>query len=102
MNSKNHYINYKQHMIIYKKPFQKYKNKISSKFTYIFINSSIYCVRFEKLYNSSSLVNLISNRLKVGLDHIVNENRYVFVHDLNISSNIILTQELMKGYHINQ
>lgn len=45
---------------------------------------------------------LISDRIKVSLDHIVSENQSAFVPGRSISDNILLTQELMRGYHINR
>lgn len=41
---------------------------------------------------------MLTNRLKPILDKIVNKNQSAFIPVRQISDNILLTQELMKGY----
>ncbi|GJW02004.1 putative RNA-directed DNA polymerase, partial [Tanacetum coccineum] len=45
---------------------------------------------------------IISNRMKGGLAGIVDQNQSAFLSGRCISDNILLTQELMKGYHLNR
>ncbi|XP_071687999.1 uncharacterized protein [Rutidosis leptorrhynchoides] len=52
------------------------------------------------LYKCISKV--ISNRIKISLDEIVSDNQLAFVPGRRISDNILLTQEIMKNYHLNR
>lgn len=45
---------------------------------------------------------ILANRIKEGLTDTVSENQSMFVPGRSISDNILLTQEIMKNYHINK
>lgn len=52
------------------------------------------------IYKSTSKI--ISNRVKEALGDIISDNQSAFVPGRSISDNILLTQELMKNYHIDR
>ncbi|GKB66405.1 putative RNA-directed DNA polymerase, partial [Tanacetum coccineum] len=45
---------------------------------------------------------IISNRMKGGLAGIIDQNQFAFLSGRCIYDNILLTQELMTGYHLNR
>lgn len=45
---------------------------------------------------------IISNRMKAGLMDVISYNQSAFVPGRSISDNILLTQELVKNYHIQR
>ncbi|GJR10704.1 hypothetical protein Tco_0793356 [Tanacetum coccineum] len=45
---------------------------------------------------------IISNRIKVSLQHLISTNQSAFVPGRNIADNILLTQELMHNYHLDR
>ncbi|GKC05979.1 RNA-directed DNA polymerase, eukaryota, reverse transcriptase zinc-binding domain protein [Tanacetum coccineum] len=42
---------------------------------------------------------ILTNRIKLSLDKLVNQNQSAFVHGKLIQDNLLLTQELLKGYN---
>lgn len=50
--------------------------------------------------NYKRISRIITNRMKEGLVNIVSENQSAFVPGRSISDNILLTQELVKRYHL--
>ncbi|XP_071741046.1 uncharacterized protein [Rutidosis leptorrhynchoides] len=47
-------------------------------------------------------IKIIVSRIKASLDDIVNINQSAFIPGCNIADNILLTQELMRNYHLNR
>lgn len=45
---------------------------------------------------------IIANRIKDSLNDVVSENQSAFIPGRRISDNLLLTQEIMKGYHLNR
>ncbi|XP_071694872.1 uncharacterized protein [Rutidosis leptorrhynchoides] len=45
---------------------------------------------------------VITNRIKLSLDDIVSENQSAFIPNRRISDSIMLTQEIMKNYHLDR
>ncbi|XP_071714484.1 uncharacterized protein [Rutidosis leptorrhynchoides] len=53
---------------------------------------------YNVIYKNISKI--ITNRIRVGLNLIVSDNQSAFIPGRRISDNILLTQELMKNYHL--
>ncbi|XP_071739373.1 uncharacterized protein [Rutidosis leptorrhynchoides] len=45
---------------------------------------------------------IISNRIKSSLDDVVSKNQSAFISGLRIADNVLLTQEIMKNYHLDR
>ncbi|GAV86625.1 RVT_1 domain-containing protein/Exo_endo_phos domain-containing protein/DUF4283 domain-containing protein/zf-CCHC_4 domain-containing protein, partial [Cephalotus follicularis] len=58
----------------------------------------IACCNF--LYKTISKI--LANRLKLALQHLVDPAQSAFVKGRNIRHNILLAQELLRGYHLNR
>lgn len=52
------------------------------------------------IYNCIS--NILANIIKDSLNDVFSKNQLAFIPGRRISNNILLTQEIMKGYHLNR